>query len=125
MRCEEQVETRVKLSCHPGACHQAPHSGLPAKPRFGIGDAPKNPIAGPGVADVDLSIYKYLPLMSGVRRQQFRVEVYYRLNRTQFTTIGNTASLNAPGSRLNRVLGHFTAAVPAPGIAAGRELCFR
>ncbi len=125
------VETRVNLSCNPNSgatgglefntsCVQAP-----TKAQFGIGGASKYPITGPGVSNVDLSLYKNVPLgASEVRRLQFRLESYNTLNHTQFTAIDNTASFDASGNQVNQDLGHFTAAAPARRIALGLKLYF-
>jgi Carboxypeptidase regulatory-like domain len=125
------IETRVNLSCNPNSgatgdtqfntsCAQAP-----TKAQFGIGGASRFPITGPGVENVDLSLYKNLPFgASETRRLQFRLETFNTLNHAQFTTFDNTARFDASGSQTNLSLGHFTAAAPARRIAVGLKLYF-
>ncbi len=125
------IETRVNLSCNPnsgaagGAEFNTSCVQAPTKAQFGIGDASRLPITGPGVANVDLSLYKNLALgTSEVRRLQFRLETYNTLNHTQFTAIDNTASFDSSGNQVNQDLGHFSAAAPARRIALGLKLYF-
>jgi hypothetical protein len=125
------IETRVNLSCNPnsgatgGAEFNTSCVQAPSKAQFGIGDASKYPITGPGIANADISLYKNVPFgLSETRRLQFRLETYNTLNHTQFTAIDNTARFDASGNQVNQNLGLFTAAAPARRIALGLKLYF-
>lgn len=125
------VETRVNLSCDPtqgaapGVQFNVACVQQPTRAQFGVGGASKYPITGPGVDNVDLSLYKTVRLGHvEARRLQFRLESFNTLNHTQFTTIDNNARFDAGGNQVNQSLGHFTAAAPARRIALGVKLYF-
>jgi hypothetical protein len=117
------VDSRVNLTCNPNlgfrrtsfnqafntSCEQAPTvAGL------GIGNAPLNPFIGPGVENLDSTLFKDFPIGSREgQRMQFRLETYNTLNHSQFTTVANTASFNPAGAQVNQQFGQYTAAAPS------------
>ena len=59
------------------SCYVAPAAGT-------FGNAPRTmPFSGPGLANVDMSLFKNFPLSNG-SRLQFRAEVFNLFNTTQF-----------------------------------------
>ena len=117
------VDSRVVLTCNPNlgfrrtsvnrafntSCEQAPTvAGL------GIGNAPLNPFIGPGVENLDSTLFKDFPISGREgQRMQFRLETYNTLNHAQFTTVANTASFNPAGAQVNQQFGQYTAAGPS------------
>ena len=60
------------------SCYVAPAAGT-------FGNAPRTmPFSGPGLANVDMSLFKNFPLSNG-SRLQFRAEVFNLFNRANFT----------------------------------------
>src|SRR5207247_1327130 len=62
-----------------------------------FGDAGVNSIRGPGVANLDMSLFRTVPL-SGTRHLQFRLEVFNVTNTPHFA---NPANLNVSNLQLN------------------------
>ena len=65
------------------SCFVAPAAGV-------FGNAPRTVFSGPGLANVDLSVFKTFPISHGARLQ-FRVEVFNLLNTVQFANPGMSA----------------------------------
>jgi hypothetical protein len=81
-----------------------------ANPAFSCwGDAGKYTYRGPGINNVDLSLFKNF-LFGEHWRAQFRVEAYNALNHTQFTTINTSATYSTAGVQTNALFGQYTAA---------------
>jgi hypothetical protein len=81
----------------------------PTRADFGIGNAPKDPIRGPGINNWDMSLFKNFPLGANEsRRLQLRWETYNTWNHPQFTAVDTTARFDAQGSQVNGRLGQYT-----------------
>ena len=63
------------------------HCALFAGPNlFGFGDLRRNQIYGPGFSDVDLSVFKNIPITERVKAQ-FRVELFNLFNRINLASV--------------------------------------
>ncbi|HEY2932900.1 MAG TPA: carboxypeptidase regulatory-like domain-containing protein [Acidobacteriota bacterium] len=92
---------------------------------FGIGNAPKDPITGPGINNWDISIFKTFPLANdGVRRLQFRCEMYNAFNHTQFSGVDTGARFDAQGNQVNSRFGEYTSAQNSRRIQMGLKFYF-
>jgi hypothetical protein len=97
----------------------------PNRSDFGIGNAARNPLRGPGINNWDISIFKNFPLgKEGARRLQFRWEMYNAFNHTQFSGVDTTARFDAMGQQVNRRFGEFTSVRDARRIQVGLKLYF-
>jgi hypothetical protein len=128
------IDSRVDLTCDPNlsrgeksftrtfntACIQAPTvAGL------GIGSAPKFPFVGPGVHNLDLSLFKTFRFgADGARRAQFRLESYNAINHAQFTGVDNNARFDSAGKQVNQALSQYLTAAPARRIVLGLKFYF-
>jgi hypothetical protein len=128
------IDSRVDLSCNPNlprgetSFNQAFNTSCvhaPTKAELGIGDASKYPFVGPGINNVDLSLFKNFQLGSNEARWlQFRLETYNTFNHAQFTTVDNNAQFNSSGTQVNQNFGAYTAANPARHLSLGLKLYF-
>lgn len=92
---------------------------------FGIGNAPKDAVRGPGLNNFDLSIYKNFAWGANESRKvQFRFEMYNALNHTQFTAIDTTSRWDAAGRQVNQRFGQVIAAAAARRIQLGLKFSF-
>ena len=98
----------------------------PTRADFGIGNAPKDPIRGPGINNFDLSFFKNTALTKdGRHRLQFRAEFYNAFNHTQFSEVDTGARFdNATGQNVNARFGQYTAARDARRIQFGLRYNF-
>jgi hypothetical protein len=81
----------------------------PEAANFGIGNAPKDPIRGPGTNNWDISLFKNFPLSNdGQRRLQLRWETYNTFNHTQFNALDAAARFDGTGRQVNSRLGQYT-----------------
>jgi hypothetical protein len=103
----------------------------PTKANFGIGNAPKDPIRGPGTNNWDISLFKNFNLApEGRVRLQYRLEMYNAFNHTQFTGVDTTARFDLskqPGDPLyqvNGTLGQYTSAANSRRIVMGLKVNF-
>ena len=62
-------------------------------------------IRGPGVTNSDVTLFKNIPLGSGLRKLQLRWEIYNVFNNTQFATVDSTARFDAQGNQVNARFG--------------------
>jgi hypothetical protein len=95
-----------------------------AMPALGTyGNAPRDVVRGPGINNIDMSIFKYIPIREKYRFQ-LRFEAYNALNHTQFSGMNTTAQFNpATGQQVNAALGTLTSArTPRVGQASLRFL---
>ena len=74
-----------------------------------IGTARGDEYVGPGYLNWDISISKNIPL-GGMRRLQFRCELYNAFNSVQFSTVDTGAIFNAAGQQVDAEFGTYTAA---------------
>lgn len=92
---------------------------------FGIGNAPPDPVRGPGVNNFDLAILKNFPFGSdGKRRVQFRLEGFNAFNHTQFSGVGNAARFDASGKQVTSTFGTYTSAANARIVQLGLKFNF-
>jgi hypothetical protein len=91
---------------------------------LGIGNASKYPFIGPGVENVDLSVFKDFNLNSEVRRLQFHFESYNSFNHAQFTGVDNNARFDSAGNQVNKSLGQYITAAPARRLVLGLKFYF-
>ncbi|HEU4390102.1 MAG TPA: hypothetical protein VFV34_20030, partial [Blastocatellia bacterium] len=98
----------------------------PTKAGFGIGNAPKDPIRGPGINNWDVSIFKTFKLArEGQVNLQYRLEMYNAFNHTQFSAVDTTARFDlATGAQVNSLFGSYTGARDARRIVMGLKLNF-
>ncbi|HXG35159.1 MAG TPA: carboxypeptidase regulatory-like domain-containing protein [Bryobacteraceae bacterium] len=81
---------------------------------FGIGNAPKDPIRGPGVNNWDLSLFKNFRLgRSETRRLQLRWETYNTWNHPQFNGVDTAARFDDAGRNVNARFGQYTSTTDA------------
>jgi hypothetical protein len=81
-----------------------------ANPSFSCwGDAGKDMFRGPGINNIDLSVFKNMKF-SERWRGQLQVQTYNTLNHTQFTSINTSATFSTAGVQTNGLFGQFTAA---------------
>jgi hypothetical protein len=69
-------------------------------------------LLGPGYLNWDLSFVRNIPL-GGMRRLQFRTELYNAFNNVQFSSVNTSAQFNAAGVQTNPEFGQYTAARPS------------
>jgi len=103
----------------------------PTKANFGVGNAPKDPLRGPGTNNWDISLFKNFNLArEGRVRLQYRLEMYNAFNHTQFTGVDTGARFDLskqPGDPLyqvNGTLGQYTSAANSRRIVMGLKLNF-
>ncbi|HZS04466.1 MAG TPA: TonB-dependent receptor [Blastocatellia bacterium] len=98
----------------------------PTKADFGIGNAPKDPIRGPGINNWDISIFKNFRLArEGRVGLQYRLEMYNAFNHTQFSGVDTTARFDlATGNQVNALFGSYNAARDSRRIVMGLKLNF-
>jgi hypothetical protein len=98
----------------------------PTKANFGIGNAPKDPIRGPGTNNWDISIFKNFSLArEGAVRLQYRLEMYNAFNHTQFSSVDTTARFDlTTGNQVNALFGSYNGARDARRIVMGLKLNF-
>jgi hypothetical protein len=112
------VDTRVDIVCDPNlprgerSPSRAFRTECIAPPPFTtgrIGTARGDEIIGPGYLNWDISLTRNVPL-GGLRRLQFRVELYNAFNNVQFSTVNTSAVFNQAGDQVNTEFGQYIAA---------------
>lgn len=96
----------------------------PARADFGIGNAPKDPLRGPGINVWDMTVLKNFALPGEGWRLQFRTEFYNAFNHTSFTGVNTGARFDAQGRQVNGRFGQYTSALDARRIVLGLKLYF-
>jgi len=74
-----------------------------------VGSARGDEFVGPGYLNWDIAISKNIPL-GGMRRLQFRGELYNAFNSVQFSAVDTGAIFNAAGQQVDAEFGTYTAA---------------
>jgi hypothetical protein len=104
---------------------------MPSRAEFGVGNAPKDPIRGPGINNWDISIFKNFKLArEGRVSLQYRLEMYNAFNHTQFGGVGvsgvdTTAQFNPnTGAQTNPLFGAYNNARDARRIVMGLKVNF-
>lgn len=97
----------------------------PTKADFGIGNAPKDPIRGPGINVFDVSLYKNIPLSHDEKRRlQFRFEFYNFFNHASFQGVDTGTRFDAAGKQVSTTVGNYTSTLDARRIVIGAKLYF-
>lgn len=92
---------------------------------FGIGNAPKDAVRGPGLNNWDLSLYKNIAWGANESKKvQFRFETYNAFNHSQFTGIDTASRWDAQGRQVNQRFGQVIAAAAARRIQLGLKFSF-
>ncbi|MGA2271627.1 MAG: carboxypeptidase regulatory-like domain-containing protein [Bryobacteraceae bacterium] len=73
------------------------------------GNAPKDVFRGPGINNVDTSLFKNFAIHERLRGQ-LRVEAYNVFNHTNFSGVDTTARFDANGAQTNLTFGQYNAA---------------
>lgn len=89
-----------------------------------VGNAPKDVFRGPGINNVDLSLFKNIPLPSERWKLQFRGEFYNTFNHTQFSSVDTGARFNQSGEQINPRFGQYTGARPPRRVQLALRLNF-
>lgn len=97
----------------------------PTKADFGIGNAPKDPIRGPGINVFDVSMYKNIPFSKDEKRKlQFRFEFYNFFNHASFQNVDTGTRFDAAGKQVSTTVGNYTSTLDARRIVLGAKLYF-
>jgi len=99
---------------------------MPSRAEFGVGNAPKDPIRGPGINNWDISVFKNFRIggENGVS-MQYRLEMYNAFNHTQFLGVDTTAQFNPnTGAQTNTRFGQYTTARDSRRIVMGLKVNF-
>jgi hypothetical protein len=99
---------------------------LPTRADFGIGNAPKDPIRGPGVNNWDISLFKnFLLGPEGRIKLQYRLEMYNAFNHMQFSDVNRDARFDLSNMQMiNTRFGEYNVARTARRIVMGLKLNF-
>jgi hypothetical protein len=84
-------------------------AGCPAITVQNIGNSPKMPIRGPGVANWNTSLFKNFSIKERFFFQ-LRGEAYNTFNHTQYNAVNTTVQYNAAGQQINAAAGNITSA---------------
>jgi len=97
----------------------------PTRAGFGIGNAPKDPIRGPGINVFDFSVYKNIPFTRDEKRKlQFRFEFYNFFNHASFQNVDTNARFDANGNQVSGTFGNYTSTLDARRIVLGAKFYF-
>jgi hypothetical protein len=97
----------------------------PTREEFGIGNAPKDPIRGPGLQTWDLSLFKNIPFdREGRKRLQLRFEFYNTFNTANFNAVDTTARFDAQGNQVNARFGEYINTLDARRVVLGAKFYF-
>jgi len=92
---------------------------------FGIGNAPKDAVRGPGLNNWDLSLYKNFAWGPGESQKvQFRFETYNSFNHSQFNGIDTGSRWDAQGRQVNQRFGQAISTAAARRIQLGLKFAF-
>jgi hypothetical protein len=97
----------------------------PTRAEFGIGNASKYPIRGPGINVFDVSLYKNIPLgKSDQRRLQLRFEFYNFFNHPSFQGVDTTGRFDANNRQVSGTFGQYTSTLDARRVVLGAKIYF-
>jgi len=97
----------------------------PERSNFGIGNAPKDAIRGPGIDNWDLSVFKNMKWgRDSARRIQLRGELYNAFNHAQFDGVDTAARFDAQGRQVNARFGQYTSARDGRRVQLGLKFYF-
>lgn len=97
----------------------------PTRAEFGVGNAPKDVLRGPGINVFDVTLIKNIPFgNSDVRRLQFRFEFYNFFNHASFQGVDTTARFDAQNRQVSGTFGQYTSTLDARRIVLGAKFYF-
>lgn len=97
----------------------------PTRAEFGIGNAPKDVLRGPGINVFDVTIIKNIPFgQSDQRRLQLRFEFYNFFNHASFQGVDTTARFDANNRQVSGTFGQYTSTLDARRIVLGAKFYF-
>jgi hypothetical protein len=97
----------------------------PTRAEFGIGNAPKDVLRGPGLANYDVTIIKNIPVgQSDAKRLQLRFEFYNFFNHTNFVGVDTTARFDAANRQVSGTFGQYTSSLDARRVVLGAKFYF-
>jgi hypothetical protein len=97
----------------------------PTRADFGIGNASRTPLRGPGTNMWDASLYKNIPLgKSEGRRLQLRFEAYNVFNHANFSGVDTTGRFDAQGRQVSGTFGQYTSTLDARRLVLGAKFYF-
>ncbi len=97
----------------------------PTRAEFGIGNAPKDVLRGPGINNFDVTMIKNIPVgKSDVQRLQLRFEFYNFFNHASFQGVDTTARFDAQNRQVSGTFGQYTSTLDARRIVLGAKFYF-
>lgn len=97
----------------------------PTREEFGIGNAPKDVLRGPGINNFDVTVIKNIPIgQSDAKRLQFRFEFYNFFNHASFQGVDTTARFDAQGRQVSGTFGQYTSTLDARRVVLGLKFYF-
>lgn len=95
----------------------------PTRAEFGIGNAPKDVLRGPGLQVFDVTLIKNIPF-SEAKRLQLRFEFYNFLNHANFQGVDTTARFDAQNRQVSGTFGQYTSTLDARRVVLGAKFYF-
>jgi hypothetical protein len=98
----------------------------PTTDPYGIGNANKAVVRGPGIFNTDLALFKNIPWGGeGSRTMQLRLEGYNAFNHTQFSSVNTSTSFNpTTGAQTNASFGYYTGTQNPRRVQIGFKISF-
>jgi hypothetical protein len=97
----------------------------PTRAEFGIGNAPKDVLRGPGINVFDVTVIKNIPIgKSDQKRLQLRFEFYNFFNHASFQGVDTTARFDAQNRQVSGTFGQYTSTLDARRIVLGAKFYF-
>lgn len=97
----------------------------PTREEFGIGNAPKDVLRGPGINVFDVTIIKNIPFgKSDSKRLQLRFEFYNFFNHASFQGVDTNARFDAAGRQVSGTFGQYTSTLDARRVVLGAKFYF-
>ncbi len=97
----------------------------PTRAEFGVGNAPKDVLRGPGINVFDVTLIKNIPFgNSDARRLQLRFEFYNFFNHASFQGVDTTARFDAQNRQVSGTFGQYTSTLDARRIVLGAKFYF-
>jgi hypothetical protein len=97
----------------------------PTRAEFGIGNAAKDVLRGPGINVFDVTVIKNIPFgKSDVRRLQLRFEFYNFFNHASFQGVDTTARFDAQNRQVSGTFGQYTSTLDARRVVLGAKFYF-
>jgi len=97
----------------------------PTRAEFGVGNAPKDVLRGPGINVFDVTFIKNIPMgKSDQKRLQLRFEFYNFFNHVSFQGVDTTARFDAQNRQVSGTFGQYTSTLDARRIVLGAKFYF-